>query len=277
MTQSSSTSSSTSLPTRFSMRLIYIISMIIVLLMVGISLVSVLNPDAVYPTEEYVQNFVPNDVVILVIGVPIMLLSMWLAGRGRLIGLLFWPGALFFGVYNYLTYVFSMPLGWAYLVYLALMALCLYTMVALLAGINSPAVGQQLHGRVPEKFAGAVLVVLAAGFLLRAAAGLVNGISSQVGLPATELALLATDFLVAPAWIIGGILLWRKEAFGYTAGTGLLFQASMLFIGLIMFMLVSPFISGITYPVVDIVLVIAFSLVCLVPFALYVRGVIKSQ
>jgi len=46
----------------------------------------------------------------------------------------------------------------------------------------------------------------------------------------TELALHISDFLITPAWIIGGVLLWRRKEFGYVIGLGLLFQASMLFI-----------------------------------------------
>jgi hypothetical protein len=74
---------------------------------------------------------VSNDVVNLFIGLPILLGSMWLAWRGKLIGLLFWPGALFFVLYNYLIYVFAMPLNVAFLLHLALVTLSVYTIIGL--------------------------------------------------------------------------------------------------------------------------------------------------
>ncbi len=44
-------------------------------------------------------------------GLPILLGSMWVAHRGKLIGLLLWTGALFFVLYNYLAYVIALPLS----------------------------------------------------------------------------------------------------------------------------------------------------------------------
>ena len=41
------------------------------------------------------RAFLANDLVNLLIGLPILLGSLELAKRGKLIGLLFWPGALF--------------------------------------------------------------------------------------------------------------------------------------------------------------------------------------
>jgi hypothetical protein len=42
-----------------------------------------------------------QDAFNLVVGVPLLLGSMWFARRGSLIGLLFWPGALFYVLYWY--------------------------------------------------------------------------------------------------------------------------------------------------------------------------------
>jgi hypothetical protein len=52
-------------------------------------------------------------VVNLLIGLPILLGSMWLARRGQLIGLFLWPGALLFVLYNDIIYVFAMPINLA--------------------------------------------------------------------------------------------------------------------------------------------------------------------
>jgi hypothetical protein len=73
--------------------------------------------------------------------------------------------------------------------------------------------------------------------------------------------------------IVGGVLLWRREPLGYVTGTGLLFQASMLFIGLIAVLLLRPLISGAPFLPVDILVVFAMGLVCFVPLALFLRGV----
>lgn len=277
MKQNTESAGTSSPPFTKNLSLLYATSLIIAGLMAVISAAGILYRDTIYPSETYAQNFVANDFITLVIGVPVLLLSMWLAYRGKLIGLLFWPGALFFGVYNYIVYAYAMPLDWARLIYLVLLALCLYCMIGLIACINGDAVRERLKGSVPEKFGGGVLVGLGVLFMAIAAAGMVTSILNGAVIPDTEMGLHITDFLIAPAWIIGGVMLWRKKPLGYVGGTGLLFQASMLFIGLIMFMLLAPMISGAPFIPGEFVQVLIYSLVGFIPFILFVRGVLKSR
>jgi hypothetical protein len=265
------------LPIRHDLTLAYALSSVIALIMALASVAGLLYQTEVYPTDKLLQTFVSNDVVNLVIGVPILLGSMWLARRGQLIGLLCWPGALFYVVYTYILYVFGMPLNWAFLAYLALLALSVYTMTSLVASIDGTAVRRRLNGAVPVRVAGGVLAGLGALFFLRVIGVLLAALISQTPVPDTELAPLVTDFLITPAWVIGGLLLWRREALGYVAGTGLLFQASTLFMGLIMFILLQPLLTDAPFMLADLVTVSIMGLVCFIPFALFVRGVISRQ
>ena len=82
---------------------------------------------------------------------------------------------------------------------------------------------------------------------------------------------------MSPSWIIGGVLLWRRKALGYVVGLGLLFQASMLFIGLITLFLLQPLISGNRFRPNDVLVVFAMGLICFVPFALFARGATLKQ
>jgi hypothetical protein len=106
MKPSSRDPSPAGLPLTHSLTLSYVFSLFTVLIMATTSAASLVYPARIYGTDELQQSFVANDVVNLAIGVPILLGSMWLARRGRLIGLLFWPGALFYVLYNYIAYLF---------------------------------------------------------------------------------------------------------------------------------------------------------------------------
>lgn len=124
---------SAGLPIRHNLGLVYVLSFIVVFLMSAASVAGLLYRAGVYPTDESLRTFLPNDVVNLFVGVPIVLGSMWLARRGGLIGLLLWPGALFFVLYNYIVYVFAMPLNASFVLHLALVASSAYTPIGLLA------------------------------------------------------------------------------------------------------------------------------------------------
>jgi hypothetical protein len=224
------------------------------------SVAGLLNKSSLYPTQELLKTFVSNDVINLFIGLPILLGSMWLARRGKLIGLLCWPGALFYVLYNYIVYVLGMPLTVMSWLYLALVALSAYTMLSLVISIDGKQVRQRLSGAVPERFAGGVLIGLGTLFFLRVIGVMVNALNRDTPLAPTELALYGADSIITPVWVIGGILLWRRQPFGYVAGAGLLFQASMLFVGLLAFFILQPFVAGVPFPLEDFLVILVMGL-----------------
>ena len=144
------------LPVRNSLALFYFISAIIAILMVVVSAGGIINRTEIYPTEELLRTFAANDVVNLFIGVPILLGTMWLEWRGKWLGLLCWPGALFFSFYNYLAYVFALPFDWRFPIHLILTVLGGYTLAGLMAAMDGDAIKQKLEGKVHEKLAGGV-------------------------------------------------------------------------------------------------------------------------
>lgn len=94
----------------------------------------------------------------LFIGLPILLGSMWSARRGSLMGLLFWPGALFYVTYNSIAYAVAIPLTLPFVVNLALVMLSIWAMYGLLTGMDGAAVQARLKGKVPERFIGGILL-----------------------------------------------------------------------------------------------------------------------
>ena len=100
---------------------------------------------------------------------------------------------------------------------------------------------------------------------------------NQTSINPGERSVLIADFLISPAMIIGGLTLWRRKALGYVSALGLLFQLSMLFIGLIIFMILQPLITSAPFILTDIVVVFIMGLVCFIPFGLFIRGVISAS
>jgi hypothetical protein len=271
------TSPSSALPVVFNLKIVTLVSLLIGLLTAVASVVGLLFQDEIYPSQALQESFVANDVVNLVLGLPILLGSMWLARRGRLLGYLFWPGALFYGLYNYLTYLLGMPFNGMYPLYLVIVTLSIYTTIGLVASIDGPAVQRRLAGQVPEKLAGAILAIFGLLFMLLAVSGIVGGLVSEEEMIRSELALMSADFLVCFAWIIGGVLLWRRQPLGYVSGAGLLFQACMLFVGLIAILLIQALIGDAALALVDILITLAMSLIAFIPFGLFLRGVLRSD
>ena len=273
--KSSSAAELAGLPVTGNLTLAYVLSLVIAVLMTIASVTGILYPARIYPTEALQQSFMATDVVNLFIGLPILLGSMWFARRGKLIGLLFWPGALFYVLYHYIVYAFALPLNWGFLLSLLLLALSAYTMTGLVASIDGKAIQQRLSGNVPERIASGALTVSGITFALLAIGTIANGIVTQTPIGASELALQVSDFIVSVGWIIGGVLLWRREPLGYVVGAGLLFQASMLFVGLIAYLALQPVLTAMPFPLTDFVAISMMGLIVFVPFGLFIRGIVR--
>jgi len=260
------------LPLKNSLKFAYAASFVIVALIIVASGGGLLFKTSFYPTDELLLSFWSNDIVNLFIGLPILLGSMWLAKRGKLIGLLIWPGALFYVFYIYIIYVFSMPLNIAFFIYLTLVTLSAYTMIGLVVNIDGTVVKNSLGESVAERACGGILVGLGTLFFLRAGFVLVDAIINYSELPVTELALNTADFLIAPALVIGGVLFLWSNAFGYLTGLGLLFQTSMLFVGLIFLLIMRPFISTEKFVTSDVLIIFVMGMVSFVPLGIFLRG-----
>jgi hypothetical protein len=257
--------------------LAYLLSLLIAVLMTVASALGLINSQAIYSTEMLRQSFFANDVVNLVIGLPALLGALWLTWRGRLVGLLFWPGALMFVLYTYIAYIFSMPMSWCYLLYITLVALSVYTMIGLMTCIHVDEVGRCLEGVAPARLSAAVLILLGVFNFLRVFVVMATAIADPMAVPATELSILPSDFFLSPAWIIGGVLLWQRKALGYASGLALLYQGCMLFIGLIAFLLLQPLLTEAPFAPVDVIVVFIMGLICFIPFALFIRGVQRMK
>jgi hypothetical protein len=263
------------LPVTRNLTLVHVFSLIVALLMTLASVAGLLYPARLYPTEPLQQSFVPNDVINLVLVLPILLGSIWFARRGKLLGLLFWPGAIFVVFYNAVAYVFALPLNAGFLLNLGLVTTSAYTMIGLVASVDGDAVKRRLSGAVPEKVAGGILAGLGGLFLLLAVSSVGSALVNQTPIAEADLAVQVADSLIAPASIIGGILLWRREPLGYVTGAGLLFQVSMLFIGAIGFVLLQPLLTAAPFALSDVIVLSIMGLICFIPFGLFVRGVVS--
>jgi len=262
---------------KHNLTLAYILSIVIGILMTGVSLIGLFDQGSLYPTEELRVSFVANDIINLLIGIPILLGSMWWARRGWLVGLLFWPGSLFYVVYNYIAYVFGIPLGGFTFIYLVLVLLSAFIIFYLLECWDLKSIQEQLTGVVPVKTAGWYLILFGAAFLIRVIVIIFQAVTQPTPLPASELGVLIADLVLSPVWIAGGVQLLRRKPLGTASGLGLLFSGSMLFIGLIIVLLLQPVLKGGSLPWVDVIVVSIMAVICSIPFFLYLRGTLSKR
>jgi hypothetical protein len=271
-------SQSASLPITRDLSPTYAVSLVVALLVAVAAIAGLLFRTTIYPTDELILAYLPVDAFHLVVGLPILLGSMWLAARGKLVGLLCWPGALLYVLYSYITNLVGVPFGVLFLPYLLLITPSAYTTIGLVASIDSEAVRKRLTGVVPARAAGGILVGLTGLFVLMNVANIFTATTNQPASTPDLVPVWIADFVtVIPTCLVGGVLLWRRKALGYVAGVGLLLQYSLLFIGLAVVLAYPAFHDARAIDISGVVTMVACGLICLVLLALFVRGIMSGR
>jgi hypothetical protein len=221
-----------------------------------------------------VPGFFAHDLLNLTVALPLLLATLWLARRGSVVGLLLWPGVLFYALYTYAQYLVGAPFGPLFLVHVLLVVASAYTAIALLASIDAGAVRARLAGAVPARTAGALLMVLALLTLGQDAGGAIAAALEGGGAvePLARHVWTADLVLEVPAVLLGGMLLWRRRPLGYVAGAGLLFQFGLTPVVLAAVMALQPWLTGAPADARTIAGVLVFAAVPFAPLTYFVRA-----
>lgn len=183
-----------------------------------------------WDTVSMAAQMQANDLVTLILGLPLLAISFWLALRGSLRGRLLLAGTLGFILYTYITMMVGAHYNALFLVYVALFSLSLFAYVLVLMSFDLATLPVRFSDKLPRGWVAGLLFFAAAflsfawlGRILPSIAGLPlstweNG--SITGVPVlentTSLFIQAMDLgLIIPVCILSGILLLRRHAWGY--------------------------------------------------------------
>lgn len=224
---------------RFELLTVFLVGLVLI----G-SLAGILFPTDVYSGGGVVAEFLPNDIVSLLLGVPTLLMGLALSRRGRWTGLPLWLGAVLAAFYNAIAYVVGATSALHKAANLLVVGLAVYLSLSLLFSIDAAAISQRLQGAVPARVSGVILSLFGGAFGLRAIGMLLPAFSERPALASAELAVLIADLVSGALWVVAGVLLWRRTPLGYLLGSSVLFQTAILFVGLVLFLLLQPAMMG---------------------------------
>lgn len=263
-------------PVRLNLKPVHVHTIILIILVAGVSVAGIVYPHEIYPDEETSLAFVPTDLLNLVLWIPVVLFSMYLTHKQKLIGLLCYPGALFYVTYIYTTYLVGIPPGLLFIPYLILVALSILTIFMLFYRMDSRQIGETLKGHVPLKSAGYIIFIIACLIVIYQAYSIILSCMQDVHADQVTVGQWVADLAVgSPALLTTGIWMIKQKDAGYLTGTGALLLLCILFIGLIPVMIMEGSISGAAVNFLDILIISVSSLICLVPFALFAKAIIK--
>lgn len=168
-----------------------------------------------------------NDLVTLVLGLPLLAISFWLTSRGSLRGRFLMAGTLGFILYTYITMCFGTHYNSLFLVYVALFSLSLFAFVLVMMTFDLETLPTRFSDKLPSGWISGLLF-FAAGFLSLAWLGRIASTFAPGAVPAlentTSMFIQAMDLgVIVPVCLLAGILLLRRLPWGYLlASVGLM-------------------------------------------------------
>jgi hypothetical protein len=159
--------------------------------------------------------------VVLFVAVPVLGVSMFEASRGSSRATITWLGSAAYLVYNAFMFLFMSPFNSLFLVYIAMFAACVWTLVVVLSGIDVESFGKHFRPTLP---AHAIALFLAAIGGLNALAWLVQ-VAPAVFSSATPKFLAGTGLITPAGWIqdlafwiplmlVASVWMWRRRPWG---------------------------------------------------------------
>ncbi len=193
----------------------YVLSAAAAVAMAGAAATGVFAPSWLYRDNALVSaTFRGQDVVTLVVAVPLLVVGLVAEVHGSARGRVLWLGMLFFAVYGYLFYAVAAAFNPLFLLYVATVALPLYALLFSVPRVDLVALGQAMTGRVARVVAIAYTGLVAVGLsLLWTGISLVSVASGRVPQPivdsghptgvvfAIDLVLLVPPMLLAAIWL----------------------------------------------------------------------------
>lgn len=173
-----------------------------------------------YDTVSSAAQMQGNDLITLVVGLPLLVISTWMAFRGSLRGRLLLTGTLGFFLYTYMSMSMLTAYNMLFLVYVALYAMSFYALILSMLSFDLTDLPHHFTSKLPRRLIAIVLFAVG-GFLSLAWIGrlvleLINPQTPAALENTTTRVIQAMDLaLIVPLAILSGILLLRGSAWGY--------------------------------------------------------------
>jgi hypothetical protein len=172
-----------------------------------------------YDTVSSTAQMQGNDLITLIVGLPLLAVSAWLAFRNSLRGRLLLTGTLGFILYTYMSMSTLTSFNALFVVYIALFTFSMYAFILSMMSFDLNDLPKHFSDTLPRGWIAGLMFIIA-GFFALAWLGRIFAASQPGVTPALEntttMVIQFMDLgLIAPAAVLGGILILHRSAWGY--------------------------------------------------------------
>jgi hypothetical protein len=179
-----------------------------------------------YRDKELIKSaWLGNDLVTLLLAVPLLTAALVLAKKGSLRARLVWMGMLGYLFYNYAFYLFGAAFNWFFLLYVALFSLSAYGLMLGLSALDVRGMSNYFRPGTPRKWLSLFLLLISLPLAVFEGGQCLKFIITGE-LPQAPTLIFALDLaIVVPNTALAAFLLWRGHPWGYVLGAMMLLKA----------------------------------------------------
>ncbi|AIQ58945.1 hypothetical protein PBOR_19955 [Paenibacillus borealis] len=211
-----------------------------------------------------------QDGVTLLLGIPLLLVSLVMSFRGRVRGRLLLAGALGYFTYTYASYSFLSMYNNLFLIYVILFSASLFAFILTLLSLERERVERFFKHSLPARSIGFFLLFIAFMVMMLWLGRIANSIRQGTAPEGLEhystLVIQALDLaIVVPLTAITGVLLIRRRSYGYLLASVVIVKAAAMLTA-ITAMIIGMLRAGVSVSTVELVVFPVFNLgvvVCL--------------
>lgn len=198
-----------------------------------------------------------NDIVTLVLAIPLLVYATLLCGRDSLRGCLLLLGTVVYFLYLYGSYALGIAFNPLFLVYIAIFSASLFTVVLLFVSIDRQLLVDHLAPDLPRRGIATFMLVSGVATLVIWLQPLLtvllqNQVPATLGAYTTNITDVLDLAIIMPSLLIAGVLILRHNPLGYLIACALLVLEVML-TPMIAAQTVSQLLAGITFTLAEII------------------------
>ncbi|HZW82384.1 MAG TPA: hypothetical protein VFF14_03040, partial [Candidatus Deferrimicrobium sp.] len=222
-----------------------------------------------------------QDIVTIILGIPLLLVSLYLSRKGLLKGRLLLTGTLGYFLYTYMSYSFYSMYNSLFLIDVILMSVCFYAFTLSMMSFDLQNLSSHFNEKLPVKFIGGFLIFTAAAIGMMWLGMIIPPLTSGT-LPSalehyTTLVIQAMDLgFVVPTAIISGILLIKRKVFGYLLASVVIIKESTMLTAITV-MIIEQAYAGVQMGLAALVMFPLFNLLTIYCLVLVLKNVKELQ
>ncbi|WP_341877565.1 hypothetical protein [Defluviitalea saccharophila] len=219
---------------------------------------------------------IASDFVTLVMGVPLLILSLYLSLKESFKGKILLTGTLGYFLYTYMSYTFLWMYNKFFIIYVMLMSASLYAFILSIFSFDIENIKLNFSEKLPVKFLGGyqIFIGVMIGMLwLGKIAPSIIGDKVPVGLEHyTTLVIQGMDLgIIVPTAILSGIFLIKRKAIGFLLSSVIIIKGITMLTS-ISAMIINQALNGVNMSMAEVILFPLFNLVSIICLVLLLKN-----